>query len=288
VTVSLNTFTNMYHAVDVANDGTPADLTSGNFTVNRNSFIGPFTGAGTGAGATDSTAINVASGTVGTLNATCNWWGGIPTPNQLSGSATVSPYLFAASPLATAACGVNTNTSTITSAPSVQVASGKNVKFTVTTHGNPTATLSVVGLPAGLTFTPGTGPRAGTAKLGGSGLASGDYTLTFHANNGVGPDTTQVFTVHVLGITSTASYSFSRSGPPTQSFTVTTTGAGAGVTLSSTLGGKQAGLSFHDNGDGTATIFGTPSAAARTGTIKVTARTGAAITTQKLAIGIDA
>jgi hypothetical protein len=286
VNVDLNTFTNMYHAVDVANDGFGADLTSGNLHVERNSFIGPFTGAGTGVGSTNSTAVNVASGTVGTLDATCNWWGGIPTPNQYAGSVTVSPYLFAASPLATTACGVNTNTALITSAPSVQVAFGRTVKFTVTTHGNPPATLSVVGLPAGLSFTPGTKSRAGTAKLTGGGLAGGDHTFTIHANNGVGPDTTQVFTVHVLAFTSPAGASFSKSGPPTQAFTITTTGAGAGVDLTSTLGTKQSGLTFQDNGNGTATISGTAAAKDRTGTIKVTAKSGAATATQKLAIGI--
>ena len=287
VTVSLNTFTNMYHAVDVANDGTPADLTSGNFTVNRNSFIGPFDGSGTGVGATDSTAINVAAGTVGTLNATCNWWGGVPTPNQLSGSATVSPYLFAASPLATAACGVTTNTTMITSAPSVQIALGRVAKFTVTTHGNPAATVSAVGLPAGMAFTPGSKSRAGTAKLTGAPSGAGSFTFTIHANNGVGPDTTQLFTVHVLAITSAASATFSRSGPPTQSFTVTTSGAGTGVTMTSTLGSKQAGLVFHDNGNGTATIIGKPASTDRSSTIKVTARSGAATYSQRLSLTIS-
>ena len=375
VNVALNTFTNMYHAVDVANDGIPADLTSGNLKVNRNSFVGPFDGTGTGTSSTDSTAINVASGTVGTLDGTCNWWGSVggPTANQYSGSVTVSPSLFAASPLATAACGVpgaplltsgssvtfhpgvagtftvtatgtpaptfsevgalplgitlnpttgvlsgttgvggtfpitisatngvspaatqaftltvTSNTSTITSASSVQIAAGKKVNFTVTTDGHPAASVTESGLPGWLTLTPGTGSKAGTAKLTGVGpVVGGDYTFVIHASNGIGPDTLQSFTVHVLAISSLASASFTKSGPVTQSFTVTTTGVGAGVSLSATLGGNLAGLTFHDNGNGTATISGQPGPTDRTHLVKVIAQAGAALTTQKLAIGIS-
>ena len=318
VTVEDNTFTNMYHAVDVANDGSPADLTSGNFTVTRNLFNGPFDGSGTGSSSTDSTAVNVASGTTGTLDATCNWWGTAngAAADQYSGSVDVSPSLFSASPSAT--CGlpaapaitsgssttflpntpgtftvtatgtptptfsesgilpsgislnpstgvlsgmtseggsfpitisatngvtpaatqnftltVTSNTTVISSGSSVQIAAGKNVHFTVTTTGHPAATVSAVGLPAWMTFKPGTGSKAGTAKLSGKGpAAGGNYTFTIHANNGIGPDTIQTFTAHVLAISSPAAANFSKSGPPTQSFTITTTGAGAGVTIS--------------------------------------------------------
>ena len=181
------------------------------------------------------------------------------------------------------------NTSTITSAPSVQIAVGKKIRFTGTTHGNPVATVSATGLPAWMTLVPGTGAHAGTAKLGGVGpLGGGDFTFTLNATNGTGPDATQTFTVHVLAISSLASASFSKSGPPTQSFTITTTGAGAGVTLSATLTGNQAGLTFRDNGNGTATISGVPEAAARPKLLKITATSGASVATQKLAVGISA
>jgi hypothetical protein len=164
---------------------------------------------------------------------------------------------------------------------------GKRVRFTVTTHGNPAATVSAAGLPAWMSFTPGTRGKAGTATLSGVGpVGGGDFTFTIHANNGIGPDTTQVFTVHVLAISSVASVNFSKSGPVTQSFTITTTGAGAGVTLTAALGGDEAGLTFHDNGNGTATISGQPSATARTHLVKVTAQSGASTATQKLAVGI--
>ncbi len=373
VTVEDNTFTNMYHAVDVANDGSPADLSSGNFTVTHNLFDGPFDGSGTGLGSTDSTAVNVATGTTGTLDATCNWWGSAngAAADQYSGSVDVSPNLFAASPSAT--CGVpaapaitsaasttflpnspgtftvtatgtptptfsesgtlppgislnattgvlsgttseggsfpitisatngvtpvatqsftltvTSNTAVIDSGSTAQIAAGKSLHFTVTTTGHPVATVRAVGLPGWMTFTPGTGSRAGTAKLGGRGpAAGGSYTFSIHANNGIGPDTVQTFTANVLAISSPAAVNFSKSGPPTQSFTITTTGAGAGVTISVNLGIPEAGLTFQDLGDGTATISGTPRATAHTHTITVTATSGAATTKQRLAIGIS-
>jgi len=183
---------------------------------------------------------------------------------------------------------VTSNTSTITSASSVQIAAGKKVNFTVTTNGHPAAAVTALGLPAWMTLTPGTGSKAGTAKLSGVGpVVGGDYTFTVHANNGIGPDALQSFTVHVLAISSVASASFTKSGPVTQSFTITTTGVGAGVSLSAALGGNLAGLSFHDNGNGTATISGQPSAGDRTHLVKVIAQAGSALTTQKLAIGIS-
>ena len=70
--------------------------------------------------------------------------------------------------------------------------------------------------------------------------------------------------------------------------TITTTGAAAGVTITASLTGNQAGLTFHDNGNGTATISGQPSATARTHLVKVSATSGAAHVTQKLAVGISA
>ena len=65
VLVNHNIFSNDYHGVRVANDGPlPADVTSGNLHVNQNAFT------------TDtSEGISVASGTVGTVNGICNWWG---------------------------------------------------------------------------------------------------------------------------------------------------------------------------------------------------------------------
>ena len=182
---------------------------------------------------------------------------------------------------------VSSNTAGITSASSIGIAQGKKVRFTVTTSGSPAATVSATGLPSWMTLTPGTGSKAGTAKLSGKGpVGGGTFSFTLDATNGFGPPTTQVFTVHVLAVSSAASVNFSRSGPPTQSFTVTATGATSTPTFSATFGGAQSGLSFHDNGNGTATISGVPTASAHTRLVTVHVTSGSATTSQKLAIGI--
>ena len=59
------------------------------------------------------------------------------------------------------------------------------------------------------------------------------------------------------------------------------------MTLRATLGGFQAGLTFHDNSNGTATLSGTPAATARTHVLVVHATSGAYSIIQKLAVGIN-
>jgi Fibronectin type III domain len=84
VSITQNTFSNSYHGVRVANDGSPADISSGYLTVNRNAITG-----NTAAG------ISVAAGTSGTLDGTCNWWGQAsgPAGGQVSGSVATAPFL---------------------------------------------------------------------------------------------------------------------------------------------------------------------------------------------------
>jgi hypothetical protein len=141
------------------------------------------------------------------------------------------------------------------------------------------------GLESWMTFTPGTKKAAGTAKLEGKGPAGGgSYSFTIEADNGVGPATTQQFTVHVLAITSLPTTAFV---PGTaHSFTITTAGQAPGVSLSATLTTRQAGLTFHDNGDGTATLSGTALATDKTGPVTVTATVGSVTVKQKLIVGI--
>jgi hypothetical protein len=85
VTITGNTFSNSYHGVRVANDGSGADISNGNLKVNRNNIATSNTAAG----------ISVAAGTVGTLDGTCNWWGQTtgPAPAQKEGSVATSPFL---------------------------------------------------------------------------------------------------------------------------------------------------------------------------------------------------
>jgi len=147
----------------------------------------------------------------------------------------------------------------ITSPNSATFVVGKVGSFLITTTGFPRAALSEIGtLPAGVTFTDN---GNGTATLGGTPKASSTsvspYTITIQAGNGVGTIVTQTFTLTINqkpAIISAASASFTVGQQG--SFTFTTTGFPA-ATLSET-GALPAGLTWTDNGDGTATLSGTP------------------------------
>ena len=83
------------------------------------------------------------------------------------------------------------------------------------------------------------------------------YHFTIDATNGVTPDATQSFTLTVdvaPSFTSDAAATFIEGSPGT--FTVTTTGLPT-ASLSEP-GALPTGVSFNDNGDGTATLSGTP------------------------------
>lgn len=146
----------------------------------------------------------------------------------------------------------------ITSAGSTTFVEGSAGTFTVTTTGFPTPSIGVTGaLPSGVTFTDngdGTATLAGTPAAG----TAGTFPVTFTAANGVPPDATQNFTLTVNAapaITSANSTTFVVGSAG--AFTVTTTGRPT-PSLSES-GALPTGVTFTDNGDGTATFAGTPS-----------------------------
>ena len=123
----------------------------------------------------------------------------------------------------------------------------------------PAMAISATGtLPGGVTLTDN---HDGTAMLAGTPNADtgGTYPLTITANNGVAPNATQSFTLTVdqaPAITSATSANFPFNAPGT--FTVTTTGfpSGAAMAIGQT-GTLPTGVTFTDNGNGTATLAGT-------------------------------
>jgi len=156
-----------------------------------------------------------------------------------------------------------TDTPTITSANSALFIVGYTGHFTVTTTaGFPTATtLTETGsLPSGVTFTDngdGTATIAGDAPDG----TEGNHPLTITATNSAG-HTDQAFVLSVglprpPEITSGPSATFTVGSPGT--FTVTTSSVLPDVTIGES-GTLPAGVTFTDNGDGTATLAGTPAA----------------------------
>lgn len=150
----------------------------------------------------------------------------------------------------------------ITSAASTTFFVGAAGSFSVTTSGFPAPSLAHGGsaLPSGVTFVDngnGTGTLSGTPAAG----TGGTYALTFTATNSTA-SAVQNFTLTVVGspsITSANTTTFTVGSAGT--FTITTTGTPTPAITAT--GGLPGGITLTDNGDGTATLSGTP--AAKTG-----------------------
>ena len=151
--------------------------------------------------------------------------------------------------------------STITSAVSKTFTVGTAETFTVTTaHEYPPPAISLTSgtLPAGVTFTDngdGTATLSGTPAAGTGGV----YDLSINASNGTGSPSVQAFTLTVdeapaFSSATSTTFTVGTAG----SFSVTTTGYPTPV-LTLTAGTLPPGVTFVDNGDGTATLSGTPS-----------------------------
>ena len=149
-----------------------------------------------------------------------------------------------------------------TTASSTTISGSTAQTFTVAALGNPVATIGETGtLPAGFTFTNngnGTATLAGTPTTTNGGL----YPIQFSASNGVSPAASQNFnlTVNYSGATGapyfTSATSTAFSGSTLQTFTVTAGGVPVpAITESGTL---PAGFTFTNNGNGTASLAGTP------------------------------
>jgi streptogramin lyase len=154
---------------------------------------------------------------------------------------------------------------TFTSASSLSVGMRTPFDFTVTTTGNPMPSLTYAGsLPLGVTFADngnGTADLAGMPPVGSAGI----YSFTIIASNGTsGSPVQQAFSLTVTTATSLpsidSSYGYTDSYGVPFTFTVNTIGYPP-PSLKKT-GTLPAGVKFTDNGDGTATLSGTPSGAA--------------------------
>jgi hypothetical protein len=136
-----------------------------------------------------------------------------------------------------------------------------------TTTGHPVPTLSASGLPAGLSLV-STGP--GSAKITGTAAngTGGEYDAIVTATNGVGSDAST--NVHVV-----VNEAPELTGPSTARFvsgTASTIGFSSDGYPQATItksGALPAGVSFVDNGNGTATLSGT-AATGSEGTYNIT------------------
>ena len=161
----------------------------------------------------------------------------------------------------------------ITSGVPAAFTEGTQGTFPVTTTGSPTAAITESGaLPSGVTLTDG---GNGTATLAGTPAAGskGSYPITITAANGVGSNATQSFTITVNPapvaptITSAGAATFAAGSAGT--FSVTTTGIPAAALSATSSPALPSGVTFKDNGNGTATLAGTPPAGSQ-GTYRVT------------------
>jgi autotransporter-associated beta strand protein len=155
---------------------------------------------------------------------------------------------------------------TITSAAAATpFAVGVAGSFTMTTAGFPVSALSETGaLPAGLSFVDngnGTATLAGTPAPG----TGGTYHLTLTASNGVGAGASQAFSLTVIpAVSPTASPTITSANVATfqagQAGSFLLAATGSPTPTISEAGALPPGLTFVDNGNGTATIAGTPAA----------------------------
>ncbi|HST47479.1 beta strand repeat-containing protein [Jatrophihabitans sp.] len=268
-------FTSADHATFVAGN-------AGSFTVTTSGGAGPVTITETGtlpSGVTftdngDGTATlagTPAAGTGGSYALTFTASDGItPDGTQLFTLTVNQPPVITSADHATFTTGV-ADSFTVTTAPGVPAAT------TITKTGS---------LPAGVTFTDN---GDGTATLAGTPTTGGSFPITITASNGVAPDSTQSFTLTVNSapsITSADHTTFAVGSAG--SFTVTTNpGVPAATTLTET-GSLPSGVSFTDNGDGTATLAGTPA----TGTggsyaLSIKAQNSTGFTTQSFTLTVN-
>ncbi len=205
------------------------------------------------------------------------------TPVTISPIATTTYTLTVSNGATTPATVTATATVTVDVPPAITSANnttftvGSAGSFTVNATGFPIAALSAVGaLPGTVTFHDN---GNNTATISGTPTgAAASYPITITANNGVSPNATQNFTLNVVlvqapAITSANNVTYTVGVNST--FNVTTTGSPTAAL--SKLGSLPSGVNFTDNGNGTASIAGTPGAGT-TGSfpITITANNGVA------------
>jgi hypothetical protein len=110
-------------------------------------------------------------------------------------------------------------------------------------------------LPAGLSFTDN---GNGTALLSGTGTATGTTSLNITASNGVSPAATQAFSV-VVGQAPSFTSADSATATAGSAFSFTVTGGYPAPSWGES--NLPPGVTFTDNGNGTATLSGTPTTA---------------------------
>ena len=170
----------------------------------------------------------------------------------------------------------------ITSANTATFTYNESGSFDVTTTGYPNVSCLKTGaLPNGVTFAP-SGALAGTPSQ------FGTFNFNIDCTNGYGTDATQSFSLVVdappaFSTGSSATFTASSSG----SFTVSAVGYPSPSFSES--GALPSGVTFVDNGNGSATLSGTPGASSGGSyTFNIIASNTVANTTQSFTLTVDA
>jgi len=172
-----------------------------------------------------------------------------------------------------------------TSPSSVSLAVGTTGTFRVTTSGYPAAGLTGSNVPPGMTFTSN---GDGTATLSGTPTTPGTYTMALAAVNayGTAQQTLTVTVQQAPAITSGASTTFTVGKAGT--FTVTTTGAPTATIAAASSPALPSGVTFKDNGNGTATLSGTPASGSQgTYALTITASNAAGTVSQSFRLAVS-
>ncbi len=183
----------------------------------------------------------------------------------------------------------NAEAPSITSPSTATFTVGTAGTYTVTTTGYPAATITESGaLPGGLAFSDkgdGTATVTGTPAAG----SAGTYPVTITATNASGSTatlgltiTTQAAAGPVITSGTAAYFTSGRSG----AFAITATGSPAPAITES--GSLPAGLTFTDQGNGTALLAGTPTSTGGTTNLTVTATNPSGTATQQFSLIVDA
>jgi YVTN family beta-propeller protein len=198
-----------------------------------------------------------------------NWFSGTVTPIATATNTAGPPITVGTYPCAIAITPATvTQAPAFTSGPAATATYGSRFSFTVTTTGDPAPTISRTGrLPSGVRFTDngdGTATISGTPRK----AAAGVYPLTLSARNKYGT-ATQTFTLTVTRAPAIEKIRSVRTRVGA-SLRLTVRAAGYPAPALAEAGPLPGGLTFTDNGDGTATIAGTLASADGGGRYPVT------------------
>jgi hypothetical protein len=171
-----------------------------------------------------------------------------------------------------------------TSANSATATTGSAFSYTVTAGGYPAPDWGESNLPPGVTFTDN---KDGTATLAGTPTTAGTYAVPLVATNAYG-SVQQTLTITVQqapAITSGGAATFAAAQAGT--FTVTASGVPAPALSATSTPALPSGVTFKDNGNGTATLAGTPAAGSQGSyTLTIAAKNSAGTAAQSFALTV--